>query len=82
MSPFLHHVSEVGTPKISPFLSPHPPPQNLRFVKGVQNCEWNPAMQISEANKYYEIQDPYCSWFRNPANQLRLVVYPFIYDGF
>ena len=24
----------------------------------------------------------YCWWFRNPANQLRLVVYPIIYDGF
>ena len=23
-----------------------------------------------------------CWWFRNPANQLRLVVYPFIYSGF
>ena len=24
----------------------------------------------------------YCWWFRNPANQLRLVVYPSIYQGF
>ena len=24
----------------------------------------------------------YCWWFRNPANPLRLVVYPSIYDGF
>ena len=24
----------------------------------------------------------YCWWFRNPANHLRLVAYPMIYDGF
>ena len=31
---------------------------------------------------YHRFLGPYCWWFRNPANQLRLVVYPTIYRGF
>ena len=33
---------------------------------------------LSETSKCFKSL-PYCWWFRNPANQLRLVVYPIIY---
>ncbi len=49
--------------------------QNLAF-----RGEWpsTPSMKIANQKTSW-LEGHYCWWFRNPANQLRLVVYPIIY---
>ena len=70
------------------FRIPHLP---IPWSRGTKNHEWKKLYDTVKFHENLNSSNPnrkktqneewkqYCWWFRNPANQLRLVVYPIIY---